>query len=216
MTNQTIHHTQTTLAKLLGSFPNNSINQQTVSKLPNGNRESSTSKLKLILTYFVVPILAALFIGVLAVHTKLNILYAFMTLFVVYILLVYTFPIPLDSVINEWKLSYNTICFVNDKNLSKLYVPFYVVFQKRYEQELTIADIDNVTLSIQSNGYHMDKGFALNAWSSYMNPDLQTMYVFDMKLTNGKIVKLSSKNTALVLSTISAVVNANKIITIMK
>lgn len=184
--------------------------------MPNGNRESSTSKLKLILTYFVVPILAALFIGVLAVHTKLNILYAFMTLFVVYILLVYTFPIPLDSVINEWKLSYNTICFVNDKNLSKLYVPFYVVFQKRYEQELTIADIDNVTLSIQSNGYHMDKGFALNAWSSYMNPDLQTMYVFDMKLTNGKIVKLSSKNTALVLSTISAVVNANKIITIMK
>lgn len=164
------------------------------------------SKITIFIIYFLLPISIAFLLYFL----NYNIFYFFINVIWIYQLFVYVLPISLRNEYSKWELQEGKIIYYDDIKSFKLLIPFKLLFKKRIKKELKISDISNITLSFESNAYHTDREFALNAWSTKFFPSLQTEYQLELETTQK--IKLVNKDFKLVLDTVYTLLKNDKII----
>lgn len=164
------------------------------------------SKITIFIIYFLLPISIAFLLYFL----NYNIFYFFINVIWIYQLFVYVLPISLGNEYSKWELQEGKIIYYDDIKSFKLLIPFKLLFKKRIKKELKISDISKITLSFESNAYHTDREFALNAWSTKFFPSLQTEYQLELETTQK--IKLVNKDFKLVLDTVYTLLKNDKII----
>ncbi|MBS4761518.1 hypothetical protein KG089_02200 [Carnobacteriaceae bacterium zg-ZUI252] len=172
------------------------------------NPLSATNKMQIGFIYLCIPIIVATMIYVMVYSNPLSWLYGLLSGVMVYTLFVYAYPIPLDSVFQEWVITNDNILFSKQQLPSAIMLPFYVM-AKKTTAKIELNDIANVYLSSKSNGARMENGFSFGTWSPKMNPFLQNEYHLTIKEKDGAMIELRTKNSDLMLQTIVTFLNAH-------
>lgn len=172
------------------------------------NQLSNTNKIQILFIYLVIPVIVTIILYFMMYSNPLGWLYSLVSGLMFYIFLVYTYPIPLDSVFNEWVLTDKKILFSKNQKIISTLLPFNIIV-KNNDQEIMLSDIVNVELTSKTNGFHMENSFSLGPWSPKISPSLQTEYILTIKIKDGTSVNLSGKNSDLILNTILKFLNLN-------
>lgn len=177
------------------------------------NKTYHTSRMHVLFIYGVIPLFVTALIYGMQYADPMGWLYSLAVGMMLYVALVYTYPLSLESVYHEWTLSGDKLLFSNSQTPNMLVLPWYV-WGKRLDSTLLIENIESVQLSTKTMGTRMENSFSFGAWSPKMNPFLQTEYILHIQVKDGSVMRWSSKNSELVFYTIMRFLNASVPVTV--